>query len=224
MKCRLVIFSILLVTGLPGYAQTRAIDSLKLELIHEKGSGRFTVLYDLAFEYLAKEDCQEALKYIDEAQGVAAQYDDSLHIVKAGRVKGQILGKLDRMSDAINEFEWCFRSPGEIISLLRTNFILNTLANAYNMVANYDKALRYHFECLMLREKRGNLDDINETLNNIGVVYHRLGNNEKELECYQRILRQSDKIDFKDQLLINIGLCYNELKGVQQPENTLRRG
>src|SRR5258706_14353122 len=101
MKYKLAIFSILLVTSITVYPQTKRIDSLKLKLFHEKGSARFTALYDLVFEYLDKEDYREALKYIEEAEQVAGQYDDSLRIVKSGRVKGQILRRLDRTGEAV---------------------------------------------------------------------------------------------------------------------------
>jgi len=224
MKCRLVIFNILLVASLPAYEQTRAIDSLKLELIHEKGSGRFIVLYDLVFEYLAKEDYQEALKYIEEAQRVAAQYDDSLHIVKAGRVKGLILVEIDRPADAINELQ-------KVVSVSQRNkfeddheAILNGLAIAYTFQANYDKALQYHFKCLSMREKRGNPANTCATVNNIGLVYYKLHNSERALDYYERVLKECDQIDNKDRLLINIGLCYNELRDFASAREFIRDG
>src|SRR5580765_4914717 len=86
-------------------AYCQKMDSLKNELLHQKGEERFATLYELVFVYLDKEDYPEALKYIEQAQRVAAQYHDSLHIVKAGRVKGQTLRRLDRTTDAISEFQ-----------------------------------------------------------------------------------------------------------------------
>src|SRR5882762_9993082 len=112
-------------------AHCQKMDSLKNELLYQNGVERFTILYDLVFEYLDKEDYHEALKYIEEAQRVAANYDDSLHIVKSGRVKGLILFELDRTADAINEFQ-------KVVSVSRRNnfeddheAILNGLAIAY---------------------------------------------------------------------------------------------
>ncbi len=199
-------------------AHSQKIDSLKNELLHQSGEERFSILYELVFGYLSKEDFPEALKYIEEAQQVAGRYDDSLHIVKAGRVKGMILHKLDRTADAINEFQ-------KVIFISQRNkfeddheAILNGLAVAYTFQAKYDRALQFHFECLTMREKRGNHGDICITLNNIGMVYYKLKNSEKALEYYKRTLEESDQIDlkqgfdYKDRLLINIGLCNNDLK------------
>jgi tetratricopeptide (TPR) repeat protein len=211
MKCKLVIYSFLIVASLQGHSQTKKIDSLKQELLNQKGSARFTILYDLVFECLDKEDFPEALKYIEEAQQVAGRYEDSLHIVKAGRVKGQILQRLDRPADAIVEFQ-------KVLPVSkRNNFVkeygnmLNSLAGAYAYQGNYDKALMVNFECLVLHEREGNCEEIAVILHNIGVVYYKLENYEKALEYYKRTLDQSYQISFKDVVLVNMGLCYSYL-------------
>src|SRR5882724_2698506 len=118
-------------------AHSQKIDSLKNELLHQSGEERFSILYELVFGYLSKEDFPEALKYIEEAQQVAGRYDDSLHIVKAGRVKGQILVELHRIADAINEYQ-------DVLLVSKRNnfnseyeFILNALAVGYSLQATY---------------------------------------------------------------------------------------
>jgi len=211
-------------------AHSQKIDSLKNVLLHQSGEERFSILYDIVFEYLGKEDFPEALKYIEEAQQVAGRYDDSLHIVKAGRVKGMILHKLDRTADAIDEFQ-------KVIFISKRNgfqndheAILNGLAVAYTFQAKYDKALQYHFECLTMREIRGNHGDICITLNNIGMVYYKLKNSEKALEYYKRTLDESNQIDvkqgfdYKDRLLINIGLCNNALEDFESAVKFIQAG
>jgi len=204
-----VLFALVSLPGLP--QANKKIDSLKSQLNERNGLARFDPLYDLVFEYLGKEDFQNSLRYIEEAKGIAYQFGDSLRIVKTGRVKGQILQRLDRGGDAIIEFQI-------ILPISRRNnfsnelkSILNAFANAYSFQASYDKALQLHFECLELREKDGNMADISATLNNIGFVYYKLNNYEKALEYYKRILDQSSQVNFKDVLFINMGLCYNEL-------------
>jgi len=190
-------------------AHSQKIDSLKDELFRQDGSARFTVLYELVFEYLNKGDYPEALKYIDEAQQVAARFDDSLHIVKAGRVKGQTFRRLDRVRDAIDEFKKVLPISKRNGFISEYEFILNGLAIGYTNQGNYDKALQVLFECLMLREKKSDSQAIGVILNNIGLVYYKLQNFEKGLEYYG--LARNFKSSFEDQLLINAGLCYVEL-------------
>jgi len=211
-------------------AQSQKIDSLKNALLHQSGEERFSILYDIVFEYLGKEDFPEALKYIEEAQQVAGRYDDSLHIVKAGRVKGMILQKLDRTADAINELQKVIFISQRHKFEADHEAILNGLAVAYTFQAKYDKALQYHFDCLTMREKRGNHEDICITLNNIGMVYYKLKNSEKALEYYKRTLEESNQInvkqgfDYKDRLLINIGLCNNALEDFESAVKFIQEG
>src|SRR5258708_4973725 len=212
LKLKTCLVLMLVLVSLVSLAQNdRKIDSLRSRLATRNGLDRFDVLYELVFEYLEKEDFQQSLASIEEAKELAFHFGDSLRIVKTGRVKGQILQRLDRQGEAIIEFQKVLRVS------MRGNFvneytnILNALAIAYSYQANYDKALQFHFECLQLREKGSNLEDISATLNNIGFVYYKLNNYEKALEYYKRILDQSYDVSFKHTLFINIGLCYNEL-------------
>jgi signal transduction histidine kinase len=210
-------FFLLALMSVPGWTQTdQKIDSLKSELSQRKGLERFELLYDLVFEYLGKRDYLQSLTYTDQAREIAYQFGDSLRIVKTGRIKGQILHRLNREGDAIIEFQKILpvSKRNNFINEYRSEYksIINSLAVAYSYQANYDKALQLHFECLELREKDGNPDDIGASLNNIGLVYYKLNNFEKALEYYKRILDESYRVSFKDILLINIGLCYNELR------------
>ena len=49
--------------------------------------------------------------------------------------------------------------------------ILNALAAAYILKADYDKALELNFESLLLREQEGDKAEISVALQNIGLVY-----------------------------------------------------
>ncbi len=208
MKTCLVV--LLAFVTLQGHAQSdQRIDSLKSQLTKRTGLDRFDVLYDIVFEYLGKEDYRHSLEYVEQAKEIAYQFGDSLQMVKAGRVKAQVLRRLDRTTDAIHEFLLVLPISRRNDLKSEYKFILNGLAIAYMFQANYDKALQYHFESLVLREKEGNSEYIGVTLNNIGLVYFKLRNFEKALEYYKRAF--DHKINFKDQLLINMGLCYAEV-------------
>src|SRR5258706_9896605 len=211
LKLKTCFLVLLAMMTLQGLAQSdRKIDSLKSLMVRRNGLDRYDVLYELVFGYLGKEDYQQSLRYVSEANEIAYEFGDSLRIVKTGRITGQLLRRLDRPADAIVELKKVLP-----ISRRNKNFaedygdILNALAVCYTLQTNYDKALQYHFEGLVLREKEGNGESIGITLTNIGLVYYKLKNFENALEYYKRVLDQP--VNFKDRLLINIGLCYNEL-------------
>lgn len=195
--------------------QTTAIDSLKGLLNEREGIERFDLLYDIAFEYIELNDFEKSLMYVEEAQAVSAEYGDSLKMVKAGRVRSQILRRLDRTGETIAQFN-------KILPIAKRNgytreykFILNGLGLAYTLQSDYDKALECHFQVLIIREKEGDTKQIYETLNNIGLVYYKLRDYDKALDFYFRSLSYERKIEnsgFRPSLLINIGNCYNQLR------------
>jgi signal transduction histidine kinase len=194
--------------------QTKAIDSLKSLLKESEGTARFDVLYDITFEYIVENEFDQALQYVEEAQTISAERGDSLRIVKAGRVRSQILRRLERTSDAIAQFK-------KVLPIARRNgyaseykYILNGLGLAYTLQSDYDKALDYHFQGLMILEKDGDTRQIYETLNNIGLVYYKLRDYDRALDFYFRSLEYERRIEnsgFRSSLLINIGNCYNQL-------------
>ena len=65
------------------------------------------------------------------------------------------------------------------------------------------------------------------TLNNIGVVYFKLRNYEQAIKYYTRSLdlKQNDvaAVDL-DMLLINLGLCYNQIKNFDKAREFILQG
>ncbi|MEO7989518.1 MAG: tetratricopeptide repeat-containing sensor histidine kinase [Chryseolinea sp.] len=210
-----------------GQAQDKKeIDSLSTLLKEKLGIDRFEPLFNLS-KNLMDVNNENALRYVDEAYELAEQNGDSLKIVMAGRLTSQIYRRLGRLSEAIvllneikpiakrNQFNDEYKS------------ILNQFAIVYTFQANYDKALDYHFESLVLREKGGKLDEISMALNNIGFVYFKLRNYDNALKYYQKSLEAKRTVDDNhdlDRLLINIGLCYNQLEKFEEGRKYIIEG
>lgn len=202
------------------YAQESAIDSLEQLIQSKKGKAQLDIYYELTFQYLQNNNLDKSLQAISQAQAISVSYGDSLKIIKTGRVKGQILRRLDRTNESIstllNVLPFAERNKNLDQDYLSEYMdILNGLAIAYTFQANYDKALEYNFQSLVVREAEGDKYEISVTLNNIGLVYFKLKNYDKALEYYTQsleYLNDSGKTLFKDRLLINIGLCYNQIQ------------
>ncbi len=220
-----LIFSALCLAGASTftYSQQVAIDSLEQLIQQKKSIDQLEIYYELTFQYLQNDRLDRSLWAITQAQSISLTFGDSLKIIKTGRVKGQILRRLDKTTEAISAFL-------EVLSYSEANKgrgeeyfaeyvdILNGLAIAYTFQANYDKALQYNFQSLVTREEEGNKYEISVALNNIGLVYFKLKNYEKALEYYTKsleFLNESGSQVFKDRLLINIGLCYNQILNQQ---------
>jgi signal transduction histidine kinase len=190
------------------------VDSLLVLSEEKQGPEKFDLIYDVAFEYVAAGDFVRAVEHLDAASRVAMKIGDSLRIVKAGRVKAQMLRRLDRLNDAIELFEKLKPIATRNDFVAEQKYILNGLAVSHTFLAQYDKALSYHYEGLVLREKGGDHAEIRETLNNIGLVYFKLKNYTKALDFYRVALERDSKLEtssFRGQLLINMALCFNQI-------------
>jgi signal transduction histidine kinase len=208
-------------------AQNSKIDSLRVAIDESSGVERFDLVYKLGFEYYQAGDIEKALEQFRVAQAMAKELGDSLRIVKSIRIGFQMLRRLDRANEGLDDLLY-------ILPIAKRNgfneeleYILNLLAITYTYQANYDKALEYHFQNLVLREQEANPRMITESLNNIGVVYFKLRNYQKALEYYLRALDEDLKdVDgnFRDQLLINTALCYNQLKNFSAARKLINEG
>ena len=88
------------------------------------------------------------------------------------------------------------------------------LSQGYTLKSEFDKALEYHFQSLIIREKEGDKKQISVSLLNIGVVHFKLEDFSLALENYLEALKIKEEINYSydmEALLVNIGLCYNQL-------------
>lgn len=204
----------------------RKIDSLNTTLNRQSGINQFETFVELAILY-ADNDNTKSLSYIDKAFVVASENRDSTKIVRAGRIKGQLLRRLERHDESIELFETLLPTARRNNLVNDFKIILNSLAIAYLLKAEYNKALDYNFQSLVIREREGNKAEISISLNNIGLVYFKLKNYDKAVEYYQRSLafkkEVKDTYDL-DRLLINLGLSYNQLASFDQAKEYIEEG
>jgi signal transduction histidine kinase len=220
------IFILSVVTLSTAFSQnSRVVDSLNQALKTSAGIEQFDVLVDLGIEYV-NSDLEKAIDYFSQAHTVALQFGDSLKIVRSGWLKGELLRRAEKFSEAIQVLE--ANLPIAKRNKLRDNekYILNSLALAYTIRADYDKALQKHFESLVIREEDGNQKEISITLNNIGFVYFKLRNYKSAIDFYNRALKLKEGTNDTyelDRLLINIGLCYNQLGQFEEAEKSIHK-
>ncbi len=205
-----VISLILFFLSLNSFGQVSRVDSLKRELQRSRTSN---ILWELAFE-LFDANPSEALKYGRQAFDEAISQNDTTQIIRSGRITGQILRRADKLDESIEILTTVLPLSEKKQFNKETKYILNALAIAYSLKAQYDKALEYHFRGLVMRQKDGDKKQISISLNNIGWIYYRLGTVDLALDYYLQSLKAKEEVQDtfdKDRLYINIGLCYNSL-------------
>ena len=205
-------------------AQNNTVDSL-LSVI-EKADSENELLdakVALTMEY-TEIDFKIAFEHAVESYDLAIELGDSAHIVTTGRLKGQLLRRLDNLKGAIKSL-----SEVEPIAL-RNKFdddykkILNALAVAYMYKADYDKALQYHFKSLVLRENEGDKAEMSISLNNIGLIYVSLKNYEAAIKYLDRCIELKNEVNDTydlDGAYLNRGLCKVQLKKFKEAREDL---
>ncbi|HEU5292836.1 MAG TPA: tetratricopeptide repeat-containing sensor histidine kinase [Cyclobacteriaceae bacterium] len=211
-------------------SNAQSIDSLKQVLQGSSGANKFDVLFSLSRASTAV-SWDDAFDYANQANELALELSDSLRIVKSYRLKAQILRRLDKLDDAIRTFETAFaiakRNQRDEGYLTEIKYILNGLAIGHTFLANYDKALDFHFQSLVIREKEGDEAEISVTLNNIGIVYFKMRNYEKAKEYFGRSLVMKNEVKDTydlDRLLINLGMANIHLRNFDEAMDYINRG
>jgi signal transduction histidine kinase len=201
---------------LVGQDQQR-IDSIETVLEERTGIDRYEPLVELTREYF-NADYAKAIRYMEEAHTIVVANGDSVKIVYTGRIIGQLYNRMDRPKEALEILLKSLPIAERNNHRNERKTILNNLALAYTILAEYDKALDINFKTLVLREEDDD-KEINVSLNNIGLVYFKLRNYPKALEYYERALKlveESPDRSFLDRQLINIGLCYNQMQNYSE--------
>jgi signal transduction histidine kinase len=221
-------FCILISTiSVPALAQSvdAKVDSLTRLIQAESGAKKLDLMRELVRIHLDN-NIEESLLVSKQALALAFKLGDSLRIVQFKRANGFIYRKLDSLTLSIKEL-----NEGLAIAN-RNNFdddqikILNTLAIAYSLNGNHDKALECHFKAITVNEKLGSKEELSITYNNIGFVYFKLKDYDRALEFYKRSLDTKNSISSKydlDRLLINMALCYIQLKKYKEAEGYINQ-
>jgi signal transduction histidine kinase len=198
-----------------GYSQDQISDSLTKAAETSQGTEQVDALIELAKYHGNQNKNAVALDYCVRANSIALSLGDSARYVRSGRMRGQLLNRLDRVREASQVLE-------KVMPIAkRNNFhadyrtILNNLALSYSFQARYDEALKIHFINLELREKSNDQVGVAGALNNIGLVYFKLKNYKQALNYYTRAIQTVKEHNIEDDratYYTNIGLCYNQLK------------
>lgn len=225
---KLVVSIIACLCVLDSSAQNRKkIDSLNSMLkTSASEKNKIDGLIELSLEYFDHNN-QLSLDYAQRAYDASLEIGDSLQIVKSARIKGQLLRRLSRLDESIETLNAVYLIAKRNRFLYDYKRILNGLAAAHTLKADYDQALEFNFQSLLVREEEGNKAEISIALNNIGIVYFKLKNYDQATKYYLKSLelkRESNNNFDLDKLLINIGLCYNQLGEFEKARDYFQQG
>ena len=218
------IFTGIVVAFGDAYSQDRTIsDSIYSDLVNKSPADRFSVLYDLTFNYI-KKDNETALSLIEQAQKAAYMSRDSLWMVKSLRVKGQILYLLERMDEAEDAFEIALpiaRRNGYKREQLYVQQIQGKLCL---FKGKYDSSLKLHLSNLELINELQQKSVLAGALCDLGITYYKLMDYSTALR-YLFLSLSTPELSSSELLVVlsNVGLCYAQLGDFVEARRYLER-
>gem|GEM_PF-2721413 len=202
------------------------IDSLLKKLPVTTTAARFEILYNLGYEYMDVDDSL-GLVYAEQASTLAEALNDSLKIMRIGRIHGQLLNRMSRYKEGIAVLKGILPSLRKANNIKELTKVYTSLASAYLFLSDYTRSLHSSFEALQLAEQQHDAVMVSAIYNNIGMVYYKLYNSVKAREYYQRCLdmkMSGGDSSLADRLYINIGLTYIQSKEYKEAEELVRKG
>jgi len=210
------------------YSQGK-IDSLHETLKGANQDRRYSALVGIARYYgneMGKYD--SAVKYLRAAYQIAKRKGDTLKIAETGRM-------FSAAFDGANEGDSVIKIANEVLPLAKKSHAWEILAKLYNQMGviytyygQFDRALEYHLMSLELREKL-EMSDVNLmlSLSNTGLVYYKLGDNNKAIEYFLRALSKGnindpDNVEMTNYIVrLNLATVYAETKNFKEAKKYL---
>jgi tetratricopeptide (TPR) repeat protein len=216
-KCRLVrpglAFFLTVILTIPSlHAIGQKLDSLKAVLKDARGAARCAPLCEIAYELLDVDD-SAALQYARQSLECTRLYRDTLHMIKAGRMKAVAFSRLGERDSAEATSELILSIARKKQCYNEMHFLIQNLALSLTHKGEYDDALKYNFEALEIRRRIGAGPlYIASTLNNIGFVYYKLKDYDKAADYYSAALKECVNVPGNNRQIettvVNLSLCY----------------
>lgn len=178
----------------PAKAIVYAREALGLFALHPDAASRVRTLNEMAWAHMQLGQFAEATERAEQGRALAERANDPKGRARAINNLGVIAQRSGNAVVAIGYFEQSLAIYREIDSQLETSNSLNNLGFVHGTdLADYEKSLEYHVEALRVREALKDDNAIALSLNNIGIIYDRLGDHARALDYFGRSLALREK-------------------------------
>lgn len=213
----IVIFKYLLILFFLTFAWHNAIsqvniDSLKLLIPTQSGKEKIETIQELTFE-LQYINLYEYLEYSQDGLELALAMSDSASVTTFLIDIGYYYTYKGNYERALKEFNRArfIAKKNNYKKLLA--FVYTALGSVFLDLTAYDSSLQNHTKSLNLKKEFGDKKDIGFSLNNIGLVYYRVDDQERARSYFEQAL--DNKLESGDTVsaiatYINFGLSYSE--------------
>ena len=198
----------------PARALEHAREALGLFALHPDPAARVRTLNEMAWSHMQLGQFAEASERAEQGRALAELSRDGRGRARALNNLGVIAQRSGSAIVAIGYFEQSLAIYRELDSQLDISNSLNNLGFVHGTdLADYEKSLEYHVEALRVREALNDDNAVALSLNNIGIIYDRLGEHTRALEYFERSLElrtRAGGVNRSAGTLSNIGDVYLE--------------
>lgn len=165
------------------FGQQSHLDSLKKELLHSEGNTKILILLEIA-EDLDNEDAELAIKYVNEAFGIAQQIENRALIAECQAYLGQLSYENAQYKKSLHQYRQALQYYKEGKISREICPILIGMGQVYSREGQLDSAL-YYFET-SLSCSQMHTDTIWEvsSLRSMGNVYFKKGQFDQALKTF----------------------------------------
>lgn len=201
---------------LSGYAQTKEIDSLAIQLAFQKqDSSKVDTSIHLIKALYQAQDYQKALSYISETEQLSLTINYTRGIAATNYFKALIYADKNDYFNAIDHFNKSKQIYTELNDTLGIAKVSNSIGLIEIRRGNYKSGLLNSLSALRIFEERNLHEDLSVAYNNLAKAYFNTNQIEKSLEFNLKALNVRERL--KDSAGIktstkNIALLYSKRK------------
>jgi serine phosphatase RsbU (regulator of sigma subunit) len=196
-----------------GWAQTRAIDSLKRVIATTKvDTTKAMSLIRLGEAYRGVGEYNKAMRKVTAGLKMAEVRKYDKGIAKAYDVIGTIFKNEGNFDRALTAFRKSLRIWNRINNAEGIAKAYNSMGSIYERYGNYPEALDLYKQSLQIREKINDLKGLAVSYNSLGNLYYKKSDLKMALDFYQKSQRYYEAIKFPDGLAV----VYNNIGNIHE--------
>jgi len=196
------------------------MDSVKRALPNATGVERYEMTFKVAYDLFDVENA-EAVRYAEDAFGIAKELGDSARIVRSGRIYGQLLRRIGKLDEAIHIMDPLVQIAERQRYAHDLRLLVSSLAIAYVFRGRYDRALQFHFKSLELRQAHGDKIQIAIAHNGIGTTFYLIGIYDRAAEFFKNSLLADSLSNYAMDTKVSLALCYGRLNYLKESRSVI---
>lgn len=224
-KARVALFFILLVLGIPLYAQNQKVAD-SLAIIYKKGGNatatQLELLRNLAFNEL--NDLSLAIKYSNELIALSKKEKNDLYLFRGYYLRGSKLKLKGNLHEALSDFMLAIKIAQNSANVVGEGVSYMAMANVFSVMKETKKAYAYYEKAIVILRKSNEPLKLASALSNLGDEYLKNNQLEQALVYFSESGKYFKKANYTSGIaytLGNMGVIYFKQGNNKEAEDNL---